>query len=145
MFDDSNLPDVYNGIMYFRFGQTSMEFFQVAELVYQHWPVFRDQVLTNCREDVPSTDVVFAIAAQIIGPELCTIPALSYPSFAHMKGAINRLDAHTDWRTAYPYEFDGTDIFIGFTRQQWPVHYYQKDFLNERNRTELIRGMEFNS
>lgn len=142
MFDDSNLPDVYNGIMYFRFGQISMEFFQVAELVYQHWPMFRDTVLTNCREDTPSTDVVFAITAQIVGPELCTIPALDYPSFVHMKGAINGLGTGDDWRTALTHEQDGTDIFIGFTRQQWPVHYYQKDFLNERNRTELIRGME---
>lgn len=142
MFDDSNLPNVYNGIMYFRFGQISMQFFQAAELIYQHWPIFRDQVLTNCREDLPSTDVVFAIAARIIGEELCTIPALDYPSFVHMKGAINRLNADTDWRTAYANEMDGTDIFIGFTRQQWPVHYYQKDFLNERIRTELINSME---
>jgi hypothetical protein len=142
MFDDSNLPDVYNGIMYFRFGQTSMQFFQVAELVYQHWPLFRDHVLTNCREDVPSTDVVFAIAAQLIGPELCTIPALDYPSFVHMKGAINRLDATADWRQALHFEQDATDMFIGFTRQQWPVHYYQKDFLNERISAELVRGLE---
>lgn len=141
-FDDSGLPDVYNGIMYFRFGQVSMQFFELAEYIYQHWPVFRDQVLTNCREDLPSTDVVFAIAAQILGPELCTIPELDYPSFVHMKGAINRLSLSTDWRTAYHHELDGTDIFIGFTRQQWPVHYYQKDFLNERNRAELIRSME---
>jgi len=142
MFDDSGLPDVYNGIMYFRFGQTSMQFFELAELIYQHWPLFRDQVLTNCREDRPSTDVVFAIAAQIIGAEQCTIPALDYPSFVHMKGAINGLGTGDDWRTALTHELDGTDIFVGFTRQQWPVHYYQKDFLNERNRTELVRGLE---
>ena len=104
--------------------------------------MFRDNILLNCREDLPSTDVIFAVAAQLLGPELCTIPALPYPSFVHMKSAINNLAEAQDWRSALLAQLDGVQLSIGFTRQQWPVHYYQKDFFNDRFRAELVRGLE---
>lgn len=141
VFDDNNLPDIYTGMYYFRFGSNSMEFFNMAQAVYTNWTVYRDEILTNCREDKPSTDVVFAVAALLFGAERCTIPELDYPSFVHMKGAINKLNTSADWRNAYLAQLDGTQLSIGFTRQQWPVHYYQKDFLNDQFRTELVRGL----
>ena len=130
LFDENNLPDIYTGMYYFRFGRTSMELFSLAESIYAHWHLFRDELLKNCREDTPSTDVVFAIAAKILGIEQCTNPALEYPSFVHMKGAINGLDAVADWQQVFPHELYNNNLMINFTRQQWPVHYYQKTFAN---------------
>jgi hypothetical protein len=141
LFDENNLPDIYTGMYYFRFGRVSMELFQLAEAIYANWSLFRDQLLKNCREDQPSTDVVFAIAARLLGEESCTNPALDYPSFVHMKGAVNGLAAAANWQDAYISELDSNNLMINFTRQQWPVHYYQKDFINERNRAELISGI----
>ena len=140
LFDENNLPDIYTGMYYFRFGRTSMELFQLAEAVYANWPVFRDQLLKNCREDLPSTDVVFAIAARLLGEESCTNPALDYPSFVHMKGAVNGLAPAADWQEVYPHELYNNHLMINFTRQTWPVHYYQKTFINDRNRAELINS-----
>lgn len=140
LFDENNLPDIYTGMYYFRFGRTSMELFQLAEAVYENWTVFRDELLKNCREDLPSTDVVFAIAARLLGEESCTNPALDYPSFVHMKGAVNGLAAGANWLDVYPHELHNNTLMINFTRQQWPVHYYQKEFINDRNRAELING-----
>ena len=34
LFDDNNLPDVYNGLMYFRFSQTSANFFRKAKEIF---------------------------------------------------------------------------------------------------------------
>jgi len=130
LFDQNNLPDIYTGMYYFRFGRTSMELFQLAEAIYTNWSLFRDQLLKNCREDQPSTDVVFAIAARLLGEESCTNPALDYPSFVHMKGAVNGLDASADWQTVFPHEVYNNTLMINFTRQTWPVHYYQKTFAN---------------
>ena len=130
LFDQNNLPDIYTGMYYFRFGRISMELFKLAEAIYTNWTVFRDELLKNCREDTPSTDVVFAIAARILGVELCTNPALDYPSFVHMKGAVNGLDAAADWQQVFPHELYNNTLMINFTRQQWPVHYYQKNFAN---------------
>lgn len=130
LFDQNNLPDIYTGMYYFRFGRISMELFKLAEAIYANWTVFRDELLKNCREDTPSTDVVFAIAARILGVEQCTNPALDYPSFVHMKGAVNGLDASADWQQVFPHELYNNTLMINFTRQQWPVHYYQKNFAN---------------
>jgi len=130
LFDQNNLPDIYTGMYYFRFGRTSMELFNLAEAIYANWSLFRDELLKNCREDTPSTDVVFAIAAKILGVEQCTNPALDYPSFVHMKGAINGLDASADWQQVFPHELYNNNLMINFTRQTWPVHYYQKNFAN---------------
>ena len=138
LFDENNLPDIYTGMYYFRFGRTSMELFQLAEVIYANWTVFRDELLKNCREDLPSTDVVFAIAARLLGEELCTNPALDYPGFVHMKGAVNGLAAGANWLDVYPHELYNNNLMINFTRQTWPVHYYQKEFINDRNRAELI-------
>jgi hypothetical protein len=140
LFDENNLPDIYTGMYYFRFGRTSMELFQLAEAVYANWPVFRDELLKNCREELPSTDVVFAIAARLLGEEQCTNPALDYPSFVHMKGAVNGLAPAADWQEVYPHELYNNHLMINFTRQTWPVHYYQKTFINDRNRAELINS-----
>jgi len=140
LFDQNNLPDIYTGMYYFRFGRTSMELFQLAEAIYTNWPIFRDQLLKNCREDQPSTDVVFAVAARLLGEESCTNPALDYPSFVHMKGAINGLGASADWQAVFPHEVYNNTLMINFTRQTWPVHYYQKTFINDRNRAELINS-----
>jgi len=140
LFDENNLPDIYTGMYYFRFGRTSMELFQLAEAVYANWTLFRDQLLKNCREDQPSTDVVFAIAARLLGEESCTNPALDYPSFVHMKGAVNGLAPAANWLDVYPHELYNNTLMINFTRQTWPVHYYQKEFINDRNRAELINS-----
>ena len=142
VFDDNNLPDIYTGMYYFRFGQASMQFFALVQQVYENWAMYRDQVLKNCREDQPTTDVAFAVAALLFGAERCMIPALDYPSFVHMKGAINNLASTADWRDAYFAQLDGVQISIGFTKQQWPVHYYQKDFVNDQFRAQLLRGLE---
>jgi len=140
-FDENNLPDVYTGMYYFRFGQQSLKLFQLAFAIYSNWEYFRDN-LKNCREELPSTDVVFAIAARLLGVELCTNPALDYPSFVHMKGSVNHLHSGANWQNTLQHELDGTNLTINFNRQSWPVHYYQKDFINERHRKELARSIQ---
>ena len=139
-FDDNNLPDIYTGMYYFRFGKESMQFFQLVYHVYNHWNYFKNY-LKNCREELPSTDVAFAIAAAMHGHESLVNPALDYPSFVHMKGGINGLHSTADWQNNFQHELNGTDLTINFYKQVWPVHYYQKDFINERHRKELISSV----
>lgn len=132
LFDDNLLPDVYNGIMYFRFGQDSRNFYMYAQFIFENWEYFKTKVLKNCRDDEPTTDVVFAIAAQMLGVEKCTNPALSYPTFVHMKGAIQGWHASTDWTEKLYAQIDKQlNLTVGFTRQQYPFHYQQKKFVTE--------------
>jgi hypothetical protein len=139
LFIDNYLPDVYNGLMYFRFGRTSLQFFMYAKYIFQHWEEFSAQALQNCRDEIPSTDVVYAIAAKMLGVEHCTNPVLSYPTFVHMKGAINGWGTNTDWTDKLYAEIDDKlNITIGFTKQMSPIHYYQKHFIT----SEIIEKYE---
>ena len=128
MFDDNNLPDVYNGLMYFRFTKTARVFFDTAKQIFKEWNTVVDQ-LKNYRDSVPTTDVVFALTAQIIGQELCTIPSADFINFTHMKPAINGFNEDLKFSEVFVTEHDGDMIRINNLNQYHPLHYYDKDFL----------------
>jgi hypothetical protein len=131
LFDDNALPDVYNGLMYFRYGRISRDFFIYARYVFEHWDEFKSRVLKNCRDEEPTTDVVYAIAAEMLGVENCINPALSYPTFTHMKGAIQGWGTSDDWtKKLYTQIDDDLNLTVGFNRQLFPFHYQKKDFMS---------------
>lgn len=136
-FDDNNLPDVYNGLMYFRFTKTAREFFDTAKKIYNDWNIIVNE-LKNCRETVPSTDIVFALAARTIGEELCTLPSADFVNFVHMKPAINGFDEGLMFDEVFVTEFDHGMIRINNVNQYHTLHYYNKNF----NISELIEFYE---
>ena len=83
VFDSNNLPDVYNAITYWRVSQTAQEFFRLVRDIFENWSEYR--TLLKFPDEEPSTDLVYAMAAQIMGPELATMPFVSYPRIVHMK------------------------------------------------------------
>lgn len=137
MFDDNHLPDVYNGLMYFRFTKTAKDFFDTAKRIYSNWNIIVNE-LKNCRESVPSTDVVFALAARIVGEDLCTLPTADFVNFVHMKPAVNGLDEDLTFDEVFVTEFDQGMIRINNVNQFHPLHYYNKNF----NIDELIEFYE---
>ncbi len=125
-FDVNNLPDTYNAITYWRLSRTAQEFFNLVRDIFENWSVF--QRLLKFPEDTPSTDLVYAIAAQIIGPEQVTLPAGLGPTIVHMKRHINALHCE-DWTQELIWE---NDPFRINTIAQWGfVHYYRKEWANE--------------
>lgn len=129
LFDDNKLPDVYNGLMYFRFSREAKQFFDTARTIASNWEYLRDNVLKNCREDSPSTDVLYALTARLIGEEVCTIPSMDFINFIHLKPAINGLLESDRVTDVYLKEFDQGMIRIGNINQLSPIHYYEKDFV----------------
>lgn len=136
-FDDNNLPDVYNGLMYFRFSQTAANFFKTAETVFCNWTHIKD-TLINCREDTPSTDVMYAITTLIVGEELCTLPTADFINFVHMKSGIQGWADTQSWLDTVVTEQDGDIIRINNINQYHPVHYYDKKYATK----ELIKYYE---
>lgn len=135
-FDDNYLPDVYNGLMYFRHSQSANDFFNLAKQVQDNWSNIKDSALVNCREDNPSTDVLYAVTADLFGRENCTMPTMDFIKFVHMKPAINGwLDGWTD---AVISEVDDTTLRINNLNQYAPVHYQTKEFATD----ELIKHYE---
>ena len=126
-FELNDLPDVYNGMMYFRWSQTAVDFFKTAKNIYANWNTIKQELL-RCDQD-PTTDVVYAITAKIIGIEKCLIPTLDFFNFAHMKPRIQGWSDDQPWTEHVNVEHDGTMIRINNLNQYHPVHYYEKDFI----------------
>ena len=131
VFDDNNLPDTYNGLMYFRYSKTATQFFETARQIYANWPTIRDEVLINCRDPHPTTDVVYALSAKIIGEELCTIPSADFINFVHMKNKINKWDVTVAWPELVMTELDVPTIRINNINQLAPFHYQNKEWLTD--------------
>lgn len=136
MFDANQLPNVYNGLMYFRYSQDAAIFFKTAELIFHYWNDISAE-LTKCEEHA-STDVVYAIAAQILGEELVTMPSMDFINFVHMKSGFNGWSDARTWLETVMSERDGDVIRINNLNQLAPVHYYDKTYATQ----ELIEYYE---
>ena len=122
-FDINHLPDVYNAVTYWRLSSTAKEFFDLVRQIFGNWTEFRK--LLKFADDQPSTDVVYAMAAKIMGPERVTLPAGVGPSIVHMKRGINPIKTD-DWTQELIWE---TDPFrINTIAQSGFVHYHKKDW-----------------
>jgi hypothetical protein len=122
-FDTNHLPDVFNAVTYWRLSSTAKEFFDLVRQIFEHWTEFRK--LLKFADDQPSTDVAYAMAAKIMGPERVTLPVGVGPSIVHMKRGINPIKTD-DWTQELIWE---TDPFrINTIAQQGFVHYHRKDW-----------------
>lgn len=122
---DNDLPNVYNGMMYFRYTQEATKFFNLARQLFKHYDSIKDH-LKNCREEKPSTDVIYAITAKILGIEQCTIPSLDFFNFVHMKPHVQGWPGQVDWNELVVTEIDPPVIRINNLNQYNPVHYHVK-------------------
>lgn len=138
LFDDNNLPDVYTGLMYFRYSKTANDFFSLAGRLSTNWLELRDQILKNCREEYPSTDVLYAVTAETIGRELCTLPSVDFINFVHMKPGIQGWSDSDPWYETVMSERDEDIIRINNLNQYYPVHYHDKNYATD----ELIKYYE---
>lgn len=121
LFDDNDLPDVYNAITYWRVSDTAMQFFRLVRAIFANWPCYK--TLLKFPDDKASTDVVYAMAAQIMGEHLVTLPAGVGPTIVHMKRGINKI-ATDDWTQELIWESDPVRIN---TVAQWGLlHYHVK-------------------
>ena len=123
LFDVNGLPDVYNAITYWRLSKTAKDFFDIVRSIFENWDEYKK--LLKFPEDIPSTDVVYAIAAKIVGPELVTLPPGYGPNIVHMKRYHQPIQGQ-NWTQELVWE---TDPFrINTVAQLGFVHYHVKDW-----------------
>jgi hypothetical protein len=137
LFDDNELPDVYSGLMYFRYTQEAATFFSLAEQVFRNWEYIKESVLLSCYDDIATTDVVYALVTKIIGEEQCTIPSLDWINFVHMKPSVNKWQ-NTPWSELVLCEMDLPMIRISNINQYHPLHYHDKTWVT----SDLIKEYE---
>lgn len=123
LFDANGLPDVYNAITYWRMSQTAKEFFDTVRSIFDNWQEFAR--LLKFPDAMASTDVVYAMAAQILGSEKVTLPPGYGPQIVHMKQGHQPMVGH-DWTRELVWE---TDPMRVQTVAQWGMfHYVIKDW-----------------
>jgi len=130
LFDANNLPDTYNGLMYFRFSQEAKQFFDAAQYISMNWSHVKT-ALKKCIEDEPSTDVLYALAAIMVGPDTVTMPSMDFLNFVHLKPSINGVEETARCTDIFVTEFDSGMIRINNVNQLHPLHYYEKDFVTK--------------
>jgi len=117
-FDENSLPDVYNAITYWRRSETAQEFFGLVRDIFANWAEIRK--LLKYAEETPSTDLVYAVAAEIMGPERVTMPYASYPQIVHMKRHHSGTETE-DWMKELTFEMN--PVRVNTVAQWGAVHY----------------------
>lgn len=123
IFDANNLPDVYNAITYWRLSLTAKEFFGTVRSIFENWDQYRKML--KFPEDTPSTDVVYAMTAKILGVETVTLPPGYGPNIVHMK-RYHQPCQGADWTKEFVWEAD--PFRINTVAQHGFVHYHVKDW-----------------
>ena len=137
LFYENSLPDVYNGLMYFRYSREAMAFFDAARYIQENW-TYVQPTLKKCFEENPSTDVLYGLTALMVGEENVTIPSMDFINFVHMKSGFNGWSDARSWLDTVMSERDGDVIRINNLNQYSPVHYYDKTYATK----ELIEYYE---
>jgi hypothetical protein len=120
VFDVNGLPDVYNAVTYWRRSQTARDFFVQVRDIFDHWDLWRRTI--KYAEAVPSTDLVYAMAAVLVGVEKTTMPFSSYPRIVHMKP--HHAGTVTDnWSQELVWEYHQGHLRIQ-TQAQWGAFHY---------------------
>lgn len=123
VFDVNNLPDVYNAITYWRVSETAQQFFTTVKNIFAHWTDYSSML--KFPDPEPTTDVVYALASIILGPESVTLPSGLGPQIVHMKPGVVPLSGR-DWTQELIWE---QDPFRINTVAQWGfVHYHIKSW-----------------
>jgi hypothetical protein len=129
IFDHNNLPDVYNAITYWRVSQTAKEFFNLVQTIFTNWAMYKK--LLKMPDEEASTDVVYAMAAIVMGPERVTLPVGLGPTIVHMKKHINSI-ATSNWTQELVWENTRPGLRVNTVAQWGLFHYHVKDWrMNE--------------
>jgi hypothetical protein len=124
--DDNKLPDTYNGLTYFKKSERAEQFFKVVRDIFENWDEYRAILKCN-KDELATTEWVYALACHIIGVEHTTLPNFKDMSMIHMKQFINGTPSE-DWRDVLVYEILPNTLRVNTIPQMYPFHYHLKDF-----------------
>jgi hypothetical protein len=128
IFDNNNLPDVYNAITYWQKGTTAKQFFQLVKDIFEKWETYKS--ILKFPDPEPTTDVVYGIAAVILGEETVTLPVNLGPTIVHMKKHIIGTIGE-DWTKELVVEYSNPGVRINTIAQWGLLHYHIKELANE--------------
>ena len=127
LFARNHLPNIYNGLMYFRRSKKAQQFYNTARDIVNNWDDVKRNMLINCHDQYPSTDVVFALTYRMMDPTSEGLIDYSWFKFIHHKpGVNNTMRAKDQNEYLYPNR-SGDAVYIGETRVSRVWHYHDKE------------------
>ena len=145
-FVHNQLPNVYTAFFHFNKNSDRVyEYFKLVEHIFRNYDVFKEDFLNPPRQTFLSADVVYAMAAKIlgIGDEVCN-KDLHYPTFVHMKTQCQNFNKQYSekWSKHIPvYYSSKCELKIGNYKQTLPFHYRDKEFLTDEIITKLEKKL----
>ncbi len=127
IFRRNSLPNIYNGLMYFRKSAQAQKFFRYAESITTNWQEVKSQVLVNCHDRYPSTDVVFGLAYRNMDPTNKGLVDYEWFKFLHHKPAVNNLTRMRDHNNYLFPNRSGDSTYLGEKRLSRVWHYHEKE------------------
>ena len=127
LFVKNLLPNIYNGLMYFRRSQKAKQFYDIAEVIFNNWDKVRSQLLVACHDKYPSTDLVFALAYRIMDPTHKGLIDFEWFKFIHNKSDVHKTKVvnHNDY--LLPNRAGEKKLYIGETLVNKVFHYHDKE------------------
>ena len=126
LFVRNHLPNIYNGLMYFRRSKKAQQFYKIVEVIAKNWNRIRSDMLVSCHDKYPSTDVVFALAYRIMDPTATELIDYDWFKFIHHKPNINGLKISNQNDYLLPHS-NGGRVYVGETRVSSVWHYHDKE------------------
>ena len=127
LFLRNDLPNIYNGLMYFRRSQYAKKFFNTAKAIVENWKEVQTKILIACHDEYPSTDVVYALAYKILDPTNSRLIDFDWFKFIHHKPSVNGL-SHIKDQDNYLYtNMNNESYFLGDRKVSRVWHYNKKD------------------
>ena len=128
VFDDNDLIDAYSAIVYWRRSELATRFHQTVRMIFGNWSEFK--ALLKFGPEQPNTDLVYAMAAELLGRQLVTLPdSVWQPRITHMKKHIVPI-SQSDWTQELVYETTDNALRINTVAQSGCLHYHIKDWVS---------------
>ena len=114
-------------LLYGDAGSFAKTFFDTAKIITDNWQTVRSEILINCHDEHPSTDVVFALAYRLLDPTQQHLVNYDWFKFIHNKNAIqglSRIRNHNDYLLTHK---NHEKIYVGEKRVSRVFHYHDKE------------------
>ncbi len=131
LFEDNALPNIYSGLHYFRKSIWAMKFYLVCKRLIDNWEKVKDQLLVNCYDTEPTTDVVYALANKMLDPLQFKKIDYDFFKFVHNKNDVNGLTPvykNNEYLQIYK---DNDALYLGGYKQSRIWHYFEKDTMEK--------------
>ena len=127
LFERNHLPNLYNGLMYFRRSKKAQAFFKIAKSITENWDTAKKELLVNCHDKYPSTDVVYSLAYRTMDPTCKGLIDFEWFKFLHNKPGVNGLNHVKDQNNFLYPNRSGNALFLGDKRVSRVWHYHDKE------------------